>query len=227
MKYTYLGHSCFQLEINGITVIVDPFIRYNPKASHIDVSALRADFILISHGHQDHVADAMEIAKNSNATVISNFEIASWFEKQGVEKTIGMNTGGKVQTAFGTVKLTAAVHSSVLPDGSYAGNPNGFLIQTESKSIYYAGDTALTLDMQLIPLWAPALDVAILPIGDHFTMGIEDAVHAATFVKAKKVLPVHYDSFPPIAVNHEEAIHQFKAKDIELVFTEIGKDRTL
>lgn len=223
MKYTFLGHSCFQLEINGITIIVDPFIRYNPKAAHIDVSALRADFVLISHGHQDHVADAIEIAKNSNATVISNFEIASWFEKHGIEKTIGMNTGGKIQTAFGTLKLTAAIHSSVLPDGSYAGNPNGFLIQTESKSIYYAGDTALTLDMQLIPLWAPKLDVAILPIGDHFTMGMEDAVLAATFVQTKKVLPVHYDTFPPIAINHEQATKLFNEKGIELVFSGIGE----
>lgn len=223
MKYTHLGHSCFTVELHGKTLLFDPFLRPNPKAKDIDLASLNPDYILVSHGHYDHVADLIEIAKQSNATVISNFEIATWCQKQGVEKTIGMNTGGKITTEFGSVKLTAAVHSSILPDGTYAGNPNGFLIQGEHKALYYAGDTALTMDMQLIPVWAHHLDAAILPIGDNFTMGIDDAVIAASWLKTKKVFPVHYDTFPPIMINHDYAYKQFALAGIDLVFSGIGE----
>jgi len=223
MIYTYLGHACFQLELHGKTLLFDPFIRPNPKAAAIDFSSLKPDYILVSHGHYDHVADLVELAKQSDATVISNFEIASWCEKQGIAKTIGMNTGGKVTTDFGSVKLTAAVHSSILPDGSYAGNPNGFLIQGDHKAIYYSGDSSLTMDMQLVPIWAHHLDAAILPIGDHFTMGIDDAVIAASWLKTKLVLPVHYDTFPPIMINHDYAHKQFALSGIDLKFSDIGE----
>lgn len=223
MIYTYLGHACFMLDCDGCRVVVDPFISPNALASHVDLAALRPNYILVSHGHEDHVADLLSLAQMSNATVISNFEIASWANKQGVKNTVGMNTGGKVVTDFGWVKLTAAVHSSVLPDGSPAGNPNGFIIQSQGKKIYYSGDSALTLDMQLVPLWAPELDAAVLPIGDVFTMDYKDAALAAQWVKARRVLPVHYDTFPPIQVNHEEVQAHFDGLSIPLTFSPIGE----
>lgn len=216
MKYTHFGHSCFQIELNGATLLFDPFIRPNEQAKHIDPLSLKPDYILLSHGHYDHMADLVEIAKNSGATLIACFEIAEWAQKQGVEKAIPMNIGGAIQLPFGKVKLTAAVHSSVLPDGTYAGNPYGFLILSDDANIYYSGDTALTMDMQLIPLWAPKLDVAILPIGDHFTMGVDDAIIAAQWVKADRVFPVHYNTFPPIAVDLEQAKAKFAAAGIAL-----------
>lgn len=218
MTFTYFGHSCFQLQIGNHTILVDPFITPNPLAQGIDIAQLRPDFILVSHGHGDHVADLITIALQSNATVIANFEIAEWAKSKGVKNTIGMNTGGVLTTPFGRVRLTNAVHSSVLPDGSNGGNPNGFLILSSEGNVYYAGDTALHMDMQLIPLWAPQLDVAILPIGDHFTMGVEDAIMAAQWTKAKKVIPVHYNTFPPITIDTEKAQEQFASARIDLHF---------
>lgn len=226
MKITYFGHACLQMEANSKTILFDPFITPNEKAKNIDVDNLNPDFILLTHGHEDHVADAITIAKKSNAMVISTYEVATWMGKQGIENIHPMNHGGKKDFAFGSVKLVNAVHSSILPDGSYGGNPCGFLLWLDNKVVYLAGDTALTLDMQLIPRWAK-VDLAILPIGDNFTMGIEDAILAADFVQCDQVLGIHYDTFPYIEINQDEAVKKFKEAQKILHLTTIGEIFTL
>lgn len=222
MKLTYYGHSCFCVEIKGNKVLFDPFITPNELATAIDPEKIEADYILVSHGHQDHMADAIEIAKRTEATLISNFEVATWFGEQGVENTMPMNLGGKVDLGFCQVKYVNAVHSSVLPDGSYGGNPGGFLLLSDEINFYYAGDTALTLDMQLIPRFAK-LDLAILPLGDCLTMGVEDAITACEFIECNKVMGVHYDTFPNIRLDHEEARETFKKAGKELHLLDIGQ----
>ena len=180
MKFTYYGQSCFSVATGNKNLLFDPFITPNELAGHIDIDTLKPDYILVSHGHSDHIEDCVAIAKRSGATVIGSFEVVSWLQKQGVEQYHPMNTGGKWNFDFGTVKCTNAIHSSSMPDGSYGGNPMGFLIKTDDTSFYYSGDTALTLDMQLVPKWGK-LDFAILPVGDNFTMGYEDAIMAHGF----------------------------------------------
>src|ERR1043165_531316 len=188
MKITYYGHACFGVEIAGKNLLFDPFIRHNELAKNIDVTTIPADYIFLSHGHLDHVADAAEIANRTNATLISGFEVTEWFENRGVKNTHPLNHGGKKKLAFGTVKYVAAVHSSNMPDGSYGGNPGGFVVESAEGSFYYSGDTALTMDMQLIPMTCSKLNVSLLPIGDNFTMGIDDAIIASDFVKCDKVI---------------------------------------
>lgn len=221
MVLTYYGHSCFGVEIKGVQLLIDPFISGNELASKIDIDAIQADYILLSHGHGDHVADAERIAKKTGATIISNFEIVSWYEGKGV-KGHPMNHGGKVSFDFGTIKYVQAVHSSVLPDGTPGGNPGGFVIWNDEISFYFAGDTALTLDMQLIPMLCPALDFAILPIGDNFTMGIGDAIVASDFIQCDRVIGAHYDTFGYIKINKDEAVDAFKREDKQLVLMDIG-----
>lgn len=222
LKITYFGHACFSVQLAGKTVLFDPFIRQNELAKHVDVSTVTADYILISHAHFDHLADALEIAQRCNAVIISNYEIAEWFAKQGV-KVHHMNHGGKWKFKFGTVKYVAAVHTSSLPDGSYGGNPGGFVVESEEGNFYYSGDTALTMDMQLIPLTCAPLTTTLLCIGDNFTMGVDDAVHAAQFVKCNKVIGVHYDTFGYIKIDHEAAVKKFAASGIELLLPAIGE----
>lgn len=222
MEFTFYGHSCFSVKTKGKTILFDPFISPNPKAESIDVNKLNPDYILISHGHEDHVADAEIIAKKSNATIVSNFEIVTWYQKKGVEKSHPMNLGGSWKFDFGTVKYTNAIHSSSLPDGSYGGNPGGFIVKNDEICFYYAGDTALTMDMKLIGN-SEKLDFAVLPIGDNFTMGVEDAIIAADFINCKKIIGVHYDTFGYIEINHKEAIDKFKAKGKELILLNIGE----
>lgn len=196
MKLTFYGQSCFSVVIAGKNILFDPFISGNPLAKDIDVNSIKADYILISHGHEDHLADALTIAKNNDATIVSNYEIISWYgSKHNYSKGHPINQGGKWDFEFGTVRYTNAVHSSILPDGSYGGNPGGFVIHSKEKTFYFAGDTALTYDMKLIPMWGK-LDFAVLPIGDNFTMGYEDAVIAAEFIECDKIFGVHYDTFP-------------------------------
>jgi len=222
MKLTYYGHSCFSVEIKGNKLLFDPFITPNELATDIDVDQIVADFILVTHGHEDHVADAVSIAKRTGAQVISNYEIIGWFAQQGVENGYPLNHGGGATFDFGRVKYVNAVHSSVLPDGTYGGNPGGFIIMAEDKNFYFAGDTALTMDMQLIPRFAK-LDLAILPIGDNFTMGPEDAAVAAEFIQCDKVMGVHYDTFPYIKIDHERAKKVFSDAGKELILAEVGQ----
>ena len=222
MKLTYYGHACFAVTAGGKHLLFDPFIRPNPLAAKIDVEKIEADFILVSHGHGDHVADVVEIAQRTGATVIAPFEVGSWFEKKGVSNVQPMNHGGAATLPFGQVKLTAAVHSSSMPDGSYGGNPCGFVLKTDDGNFYYSGDTALTTEMKLIGE-RTKLRFAVLPIGDFFTMGIEDAVHAANFVGVTKIVGVHYDTFPPIKLDHAAAIKTAQAGEKELLLPKIGE----
>ena len=226
IKITYLGHACFSIEAGGSTILFDPFVSQNPLAKHIHVDELKADYILVSHGHSDHVADVESIAKRTKATVVSNFEVASWFEERGVENVWAMNHGGSRKFDFGSVKFVNAVHSSVLPDGTYGGNPGGFVLHSEHKRVYYAGDTALTMDMELIGRYETP-DLAILPIGDNFTMGIRDGVRCAEMVRCNKVIGMHYDTFPPIEIDHEKAVNEFKEAGKELILLKIGESTEL
>jgi L-ascorbate metabolism protein UlaG (beta-lactamase superfamily) len=215
MKLTSFGHSCFSVETAGKTLLFDPFIKPNALAAGVDFSAIRADYILISHGHFDHIADAVELAGQTGAMVISSFEIATWLGNQGVQKTHPMNLGGAFGFDFGRVKYVPALHSSVLPDGTYGGNPGGFVVESADGSFYYSGDTALTLDMKLLADEF-TLKFAVLPIGDNFTMGPKDAVRAAGFVNCRTVVGVHYDTFPPIKIDHDAARATFAAAGVTL-----------
>jgi len=222
MKIKFLGHSSFHIDFGGTNLIIDPFITGGPYSKQIDISKLKADYILISHGHADHNADAEAIAKNTGAKIISNYEIVSWFEKKGL-KGHGMNHGGKHEFDFGTVKYVVATHSSNMPDGSYGGNPGGFVVWNENNCFYFAGDTGLTMDMKLIPLMCPKLDYAILPIGDNYTMGYEEAVVAAQFVETKNVIPCHYDTMPLIKVDHKMVSQAFKKSGLNLRFLKVNE----
>lgn len=221
MKYTCYGHSCFAVEIKGKKILFDPFITHNELAAKVDIHAITADYIFVSHGHEDHTADLVDLAKRTNATVVSNYEIVTWAGKQGIEKLHPMNTGGKWKFDFGTVKCVVAQHSSSLPDGAYGGNPMGFIFMTEEANFYYAGDTALTVDMELIPA-ITSLDFAVLPIGDNFTMGIEDAIAAAEMIECEKIIGVHYNTFGYVKIDTDEAKMQFIDAGLELLLPEIG-----
>lgn len=221
MKITYYGHSCFAVEAGGKTLLFDPFITANSLASSVQLETLKADYILISHGHFDHIDDAVKLAKQTQATVISNFEIVQWLGRQGVEKTHPMNHGGAFRFDFGRVKYVNAVHSSVLPDGTNGGNAGGFVVETTDSAFYYAGDTALTYDMKLIAEEF-SLSFAVLPIGDNFTMGASDAARAASFVETQDILGVHYDTFPPIKIDKTAARQTFEKSGVRLHLPEIG-----
>ncbi len=204
MKLTYFGHSCFQVVIKGKKVLFDPFISPNELAKDVDLESIVPDYIFLSHGHADHVADAASIALRTGCKVVAAYEVHEWLNRQGIANTHPMNTGGKWSFEFGTVKCVVAQHSSGLPDGSYGGNPMGFLFTSDEGNFYYSGDTALTLDMQLIPTWAKP-GFAVLPIGDNFTMDIADAVRCADFIGCTKIVGVHYNTFGFIKIDTEEA----------------------
>jgi len=222
MKLTYYGHACFAVVAGGKTLLFDPFITPNPLAKKIDAGKIAADFILVSHGHGDHVADVIAIAQRTGATVIAPFEVGDWFEKKGVKNVQAMNHGGAAQVSFGRVKLTAAIHSSSMPDGSYGGNPCGFVIESNDGNFYYSGDTALTCDMKLIGEQTK-LRFAVLPIGDFYTMGIEDAVRAASLIGVSRIVGVHYDTFPQIQIDRAAATKAAEAGGKELVLPAIGE----
>jgi L-ascorbate metabolism protein UlaG (beta-lactamase superfamily) len=195
-KITWYGHAALGLETSGYHLLVDPFLSGNPVAA-IKADQVPAEFILISHGHGDHVGDTEAIAKRTGAMVISNFEIAGWFENKGY-KTHPQHIGGGYTYPFGYLKLTQALHGSAMPDGSYGGNPSGFLLTTpDGKKIYLAQDTGLFGDMRLIG--EEGIDLAVLPIGDNFTMGPDDALRAVKLIQPKHVIPIHYDTFDLIA----------------------------
>lgn len=221
MKFTYYGQSCFELDINGIKVLTDPFISHNPLSKNIDLTSLKPDFILVSHGHGDHVGDLLTVQKNSGAKVICIADIAYWLGRQGVDNAHGMNIGGAFNFDFGRVKMVNAIHSSTMPDGAAGGNPAGFVIYTPGKTIYFAGDTALTYDMKLLA--DENLDWAILPIGDNYTMGIDDAIKSTGFFNCKNVVGIHYNSFPVIKIDMDEAQEKFIKAGLVLKLPAIGE----
>ncbi|MFM9108098.1 MAG: metal-dependent hydrolase [Chloroflexota bacterium] len=195
---TYLGHSAFLLEADGKAVAIDPFLTGNPAASCAE-SDIHPGTILLTHAHNDHVGDTIAIAKRTGAQVISTYELGSWLAGQGVEHTTAGNHGGTIAFDGGTAKIVPAWHTSSYHDGERyvaIGVPAGFVVRFGGRSIYFAGDTCLFGDMNLIG--DEGLDAAAIPIGDHFTMGPKDAVRAATFLRAGTVVPCHYDTFPPI-----------------------------
>jgi L-ascorbate metabolism protein UlaG (beta-lactamase superfamily) len=210
MKVTYYGHACFSVVVGGRVLLFDPFISPNPLASAVDVKQVPADFILVSHGHDDHLADTVEIARRTNALIIAGFEVGEWFLRQGAPRVHHLNHGGGHAFEFGRARFVAAIHSSTMPDGSSGGNPGGFVVETAEGNFYHSGDTALTLDMKLIGESTP-LKFAALCVGDNFTMGPDDAVKAAEFVRCGQILGVHFDTFPPIEIDHAAAEAKFKA----------------
>ena len=221
MKITFYGQNTLAITIGDTNIIVDPFITGNVLAKDkVDIMSLKADYILLTHAHQDHILDAEAIARNTDAVIVSNYEIAMHYQEKGFE-VHPMNHGGNWDFDFGNVKYVNAVHTSSFPDGSYGGQPGGFVIEGEHKNIYIAGDTALTMDMKLIPL-RTKLDLAILPIGDNFTMGIDDAITASDFVACDKVLGVHYDTFGYIEIDHKVAKQKFYDAGKDLMLLEIG-----
>ena len=222
MKVTYYGHACFSVQAGGRTLLFDPFITGNELARNVDVNRIPADYILISHGHADHTGDAAQIARRTGATIISNFEIVTWFGKQGLQKVHPLNHGGGHRFDFGRVKFVNAIHSSSLPDGAYGGNPGGFVVETAEGNFYYSGDTALTMDMKLIGE-STRLKFAALCLGDNFTMDVADALKAAEFVRCNEVLGLHYNTFPPIRIDEQAAIAQFKAAGKQLVLVRPGE----
>ena len=201
MELTWFGHATWQIKIDEHLILLDPFLDDSPTAP-VKADELNANVILVSHGHFDHVADVASIANRCHSTVIAIYEIAEWFaSKHSVADTIGMNIGGWCdvnvdEESVCRVKMTPAIHSSALPDRSNGGVPAGFVVAAQEKRIYFACDTALFSDMQLIGKMA--IDVAVLPIGDLFTMGPEDSIEATKLINPKKVLPTHYNTWPPI-----------------------------
>ncbi len=192
---TWLGHGTWLIETQGHRVLLDPFLNDNPKAP-LKADQVECEYILISHGHFDHVADAASVAKRTGATVVAIFEICQWLQNQGVENAQPLNLGGGCQLPWGRVQLTPALHSSQLPDGTYGGEPGGFLLSLPEGKVYFACDTALFSDMKLIA--RGGLEVAVLPIGDTFTMGPEDALEAVKLLQPRWVIPCHYNTWPPI-----------------------------
>jgi L-ascorbate metabolism protein UlaG (beta-lactamase superfamily) len=232
MNITYLSHSCFLIETSSHTLIIDPFLSHNPLAQ-VKPEDVRCDYVLVTHGHFDHVGDAIEIAERNDATVISSYEVADWLGRQGVKKAHPMGIGGGYDFPFGRVKLTIAFHSAGYPppDGDkggfvYLGVAAGLLIQVEGKTLYHAGDTGLTLEMQLLGQ-RNKIDLAMLPIGDNFTMGPEDAATAAEFLGAGLVLPMHYNTFPPIHQDPKAFVAMLAEKGIKGLAPAIGETITV
>lgn len=221
MRFTFYGHSCFSIDVAGKKLLFDPFITGNELAKGIDVNSIEADYILVSHGHGDHVGDLVSIAKKTGATIIGAYEVVNWAAAQGCDKGHGMNFG-PFDFDFGQVRMVPAWHSSSMPDGTYGGNPGGFVIKTSEGSFYYTGDTCLMMDMQLIPRYAD-IDFTVMPIGGNFTMNVDDAVIAADFIKCKKIIGVHFDTFGYIRIDHDKARDAFQKAGLSLTLPEIGK----
>jgi L-ascorbate metabolism protein UlaG (beta-lactamase superfamily) len=222
MKLTYYGHSTFAVFANGKHLLFDPFISGNELAKDVNIEEIKADYIFISHGHYDHMLDAINIANRTAGLVVGNWEIYDYFNKQGVKHIHPLNPGGQATFDFGTVKCVTAVHSSSFPDGSYAGVACGFIFKTDAGNFYYSGDTGLTLDMTLVPKWAD-LHFAIFPIGDVLTMGVDDAIEAAQFVKVRHIVGVHYDTFELIRIEKPHAVHEFGKMGLTLHLPKIGE----
>ncbi|MDH3592843.1 MAG: metal-dependent hydrolase [Planctomycetota bacterium] len=210
MNMIFHGHACWEFDDGTHRVLVDPFLSDNPQADVGPDAFERLDAIVVTHGHFDHLADGPEIAKATDAVVVSNFEIAGWFEKRGC-RAHPMHIGGARDFPFGRVKFTIAHHGSTGPEGEALGNPMGAVLTMGGKTVYHAGDTGLFLDMKLIAEMDGPLDAALLPIGDNFTMGVRDAAKAAEFLKAGVTIPMHYDTFPPIEVDAADFVARVQA----------------
>ena len=221
MKITYYGHSCFAAEINGKHLLFDPFIKDNSLARDEDIKKIKADYILISHAHFDHLADAAAIAGQTGATVISNYEIYSWLGKNGVKNVQPLNPGGSFSFGFARVKCVNAIHSSSFPDGAYGGTAGGFVVESPEANFYYSGDTALTLDMKLISE-VIRLKFAILCIGGNFTRDVDEAIRAMGMLECKEAMGVHYDTFPQIKIDHAAAKEKSRTKGLTLHLLPIG-----
>jgi L-ascorbate metabolism protein UlaG (beta-lactamase superfamily) len=221
MKFTFYGHACFSVESNGKNILFDPFIKGNELAQNINIDSIKADYILLSHGHADHIADAAAIAGNTGATIIGPYEVIGWLQQQGVKKVHPMNFG-TARFDFGDLHFVPAWHSSTMPDGTPGGSPGGFVLSETEKKFYYSGDTCLMMDMQLIPRYA-TLDFAVLPIGGNFTMNAREAVMAADFIKCDKIIGIHYDTFGYIKIDQEAAKEEFRKAGKELILLEIGQ----
>ena len=209
LTYTYVGHGTHSLDISSTQVLIDPFFTSNPS-TNVSADEVEADFILVSHGHFDHVEDVVAIAKRTGAMVISNYEIVGWLQGQGIENVHPQHLGGGFQHGFGHLKLTIAHHGSALPDGSNGGNPAGLLVTAEGKKVYFGCDTALFLDMQLYG--EEGIDLFVVPIGDNFTMGPDDALRSIKLVKPTMAVPCHYNTFPPIEQDAEAWARQVEAE---------------
>jgi|SRR5690606_2712137 len=222
MKATYFGHSTVDLDLDGTRVLFDPFITPNELARDIELKDINPHYIFLSHCHGDHVHDMAEIQKQSNAKVISIVETGTWVQKQGVpeDKIIAMNFGGTVEGDFGTAKMVYALHTNGAPDGSYAGAPAGYLLKSKGKTIYFAGDTALTIEMQLLK--DEQIDWAFLPIGGFFTMDVNDAIKAAKLINCQNIIGIHYNTFPPIKIDGDEAKKRFEDVGLNLHLLKIG-----
>ena len=222
MKITYYGHACFAVLAGGKHILFDPFISGNELAKDIDLNSIKADYIFVTHGHSDHMADTVAIANRTGATVVGSYELYGYFGKQGLKKFQPLNPGGQFTFDFGAAKSFIGQHSSSFSDGSYAGVASGFALKTADGNFYYSGDTALTLDMTLVPKWVN-LDFAVFPIGDVLTMGVEDAIEAAQFVKTTKVVGVHYNTWGFIKIDTAKALQAFEKAGIKLFLPKIGE----
>lgn len=209
LDITYYGHNCFMIE-SDIKLLSDPYIKENPLAKHIDIQEIKPDYVLLTHGHWDHVADAKEIAENYEAKMIGAVEVMDWFQNKGYRHTLKLNFGGSKNLSETTcIKYVQAQHSSSMPDGSYGGQPGSYIIQTDKKTIFLAGDTSLHYDLKMYgELYS--FDLLILPIGGTFTMDVNDAMNAADFLNCDQVIGCHYDTFPLIEIDKKEAIKLFK-----------------
>ena len=221
MQVTYYGHSCFGISVGEANLLIDPFITPNGMASHINVAAIPVSAVLVTHGHEDHLADVEEILKRTRAQLITNYEIHNWYGAKGIENVSAVNQGGATTHNGVRIKYVNAIHSSSLPDGSNGGNPGGFIITANGKTIYHAGDTALMMDMQLFGKYE-RIDMAMLPIGDTFTMGVDDAVIAADLLECNNIVGMHYDTFPPIVIDKEGAKGKFSSAGKNLTLMDIG-----
>jgi len=221
MKFTYYGHSTFSIDVQGKKILFDPFFTGNPAANGVSPDSIEADYIFITHAHHDHTGDAVSIAIRTGATCVGPYEVMSWLGREGVTNILPMNHGAFINFPFGKARGVNAIHSSAFDDGAYGGNPMGFVFSTSEGDFYYAGDTALTMDMQLIPLWAK-LSFAILPIGGHFTMDVTDALHASNFAKADRVVGVHYNTFGFITIDKEASKSIFQAAGKTLLLPDVG-----
>ncbi len=220
-KFTFYGHSCFAIDFNGSRLLFDPFMGGNPDPE-ATIRDIQADYILVSHGHADHTADLVRIAQQTGAPILAVFEICEWCKTQGLDNVVPFNYGGERQFDFGRVKYTYAQHSSVLPDGTYAGNPGGFLLMSPEQNIYYSGDTSLCTDMQLIPQRAVP-HVSILPVGDVYTMGLDDALSASDMLQCDTLVGVHFDTFEDIKIDHLQAQEKAQLKSKKLILPKINE----